>query len=188
MARKKNYIESEVIEKAMLLFWDNGYETTSVRMLEKTMGINQFSMYASFGSKQGVFLESIKRYKSKAREELIEPMNTSNNGVEDIKQYFYNFIEFSKESSHCKGCLLTNTANEFGESIEKQIKSEIIQFATKIKEAFIDKLKQDSTKDEPTIEKQANYLMIALQGVSVASKMFTTKQLDDFIEITFEHI
>ena len=56
MARQKKYIESEVIEKAMQLFWKNGYETTSVRMLEKEMGINQFSMYASCGNKQGVFI------------------------------------------------------------------------------------------------------------------------------------
>jgi hypothetical protein len=36
-----------VIEKAMSLFWRNGYQNTSVRMLEG-MGINQFSIYASF--------------------------------------------------------------------------------------------------------------------------------------------
>ena len=45
MARKKQYNEAEVIEKAMRLFWRNGYESTSVRMLEKEMGINQFSIY-----------------------------------------------------------------------------------------------------------------------------------------------
>jgi AcrR family transcriptional regulator len=43
-----------VIEKAMSLFWRNGYQNTSVRMLEKEMGINQFSIYASFGNKHGV--------------------------------------------------------------------------------------------------------------------------------------
>jgi AcrR family transcriptional regulator len=32
----------------MSLFWRNGYQNTSVRMLEKEMGINQFSIYASF--------------------------------------------------------------------------------------------------------------------------------------------
>jgi hypothetical protein len=33
--------------------------------VEKEMGINQFSIYASFGNKQGLFLESLKCYKSK---------------------------------------------------------------------------------------------------------------------------
>jgi len=50
MARKKEYREEEVIEKAMNLFWRNGYESTSMQMLEKEMGINKFSIYASFGS------------------------------------------------------------------------------------------------------------------------------------------
>lgn len=63
MARKKEYIESEVIEKAMTLFWRNGYENTSMQMLEKEMGINKFSIYSSFGSKHGVFVESLKTYK-----------------------------------------------------------------------------------------------------------------------------
>jgi AcrR family transcriptional regulator len=54
-----------VIEKAMSLFWRNGYQNTSVRMLEKEMGINQFSIYASFGNKHGVFVESLKCYKTK---------------------------------------------------------------------------------------------------------------------------
>ena len=53
MARKKQYIESEVIDKAMHLFWRKGYENTSMRMLENE-SINKFSIYASFGHKQGV--------------------------------------------------------------------------------------------------------------------------------------
>lgn len=65
MARKKEYIEDEVIERAMNLFWRNGYESTSMQMLEKEMGINKFSIYSSFGSKHGVFLESLKSYKGK---------------------------------------------------------------------------------------------------------------------------
>jgi AcrR family transcriptional regulator len=64
MARNKQYNE-QVIEKAMSLFWRNGYQNTSVRMLEKEMGINQFSIYASFGNKHGVFVESLKCYKTK---------------------------------------------------------------------------------------------------------------------------
>lgn len=188
MARQKKYIESEVIEKAMNLFWRNGYETTSVRMLEKEMGINQFSMYASFGNKQGVFIESIKCYQKKARVELIEKLKNSSNGTNDIKQYFYDFIDFSKELNSSKGCLLTNTINELGEHADKKIVSEILEFATKVRAAFVEKLKLDSSKNAELIEQQANYLMVALQGLSVASKMFQPKQLEDFINGTFTNV
>ena len=189
MARQKKYIESEVIEKAMQLFWRNGYETTSVRMLEKEMGINQFSMYASFGNKQGVFIESVKCYQKKARIELIDKLKSAPAEVSSIKQYFIDFVNFSKEEEESyKGCLLTNTVNELGASADPEILSEIIQFAYQVKTAFIEILEKDTTKNKETIAQQANYLMVALQGLSVSSKMFKKQQLDDFITGTFINI
>lgn len=188
MARQKKYIESEVIEKAMQLFWKNGYETTSVRMLEKEMGINQFSMYASFGNKHGVFLESVKCYQKKARIELIDKLKSAPAEVSSIKQYFIDFVNFSKEEESYKGCLLTNTVNELGAFADPEILSEIIQFAYQVKTAFIEILEKDTTKNKETIAQQANYLMVALQGLSVSSKMFKKQQLDDFITGTFINI
>ena len=187
MARKKEYIEEEVIEKAMDLFWRNGYKTTSIRMLEKEMGINQFSIYSSFGSKKGVFLESIKCYKGKIRE-ITDKLKKSSNGIEGIKQYFYDFIEFSKESHVKKGCLVTNTANELGDNADSIVHNEVVKFTGEIRELFFNNLKMDTTKSEETINKQANYLIISMTGLSLASKVFNQNQLDDFIENTFENL
>lgn len=188
MARKKQYIEEEVIEKAMVLFWRNGFETTSVRMLEKEMGINQFSIYSSFGNKEGVFLESMKCYKKKVKKELIDKLLASKDGILGIEQYFHNFIEFSRDTDQNKGCLLTNTVNELGQNADKVILDGILKFASNVKAAFIEKLKEDASKSEELIQKQANYLMVSLQGLSVASKMFTKEQLDDFIVTTIENL
>ena len=91
MARKKEYIEEEVVEKAMHLFWKNGYETTSMQMLEKEMGINKFSIYSSFGNKHGLFLESLKQYKSRTFA-ILDKFKKATNGVEDIKQFFYDSV------------------------------------------------------------------------------------------------
>ncbi len=96
MARKKEYVEEEVIEKAMNLFWKNGYETTSMQMLEKEMGINKFSIYSSFGSKNGVLLESIKCYRKKLKV-ITDKLLNSNNGIKGIQEYFYDFLLFSKD-------------------------------------------------------------------------------------------
>jgi AcrR family transcriptional regulator len=68
MARKKEYQEDLVLEKAMHTFWANGFENTSLRILEKDMGINQFSIYSSFGSKQGLFIEVLKKHKGFVKE------------------------------------------------------------------------------------------------------------------------
>ncbi|MEJ1223102.1 TetR/AcrR family transcriptional regulator [Sediminicola sp. 1XM1-17] len=187
MARKKQYIEQEVLEKAMHLFWRNGYENTSIRMLEKEMGINQFSIYASFGSKQGVFLQSIKAYNKKIQG-ITDKLEKSQNGVEGIKQYFKDFLEFAKEDDLSKGCMVTNTVNELGKDADPLVMSELKKFADNIKSLFVNNLKQDRNKNAETIERQANFLMNSILGLSVASKMFNDKQLEDSIETVFLNI
>tara|TARA_R110002073_G_scaffold40547_1_gene114837 strand:+ start:41891 stop:42454 length:564 start_codon:yes stop_codon:yes gene_type:complete len=184
MARKKQYDESEVIEKAMHLFWRNGYERTSVRMLEKEMGINQFSIYASFKNKQGVFLKSLKSYKSKIKT-IKDKLEASNNGKVGIKQYFYDFLAFSKEGSLSKGCLVTNTVNEVNTDADPTIMKELELFAEDIKQLFVRNLKQDDKSDPASIEQKANFLMNSILGLSISSKVFNEKQLEDSIEMTF---
>lgn len=187
MARKKEYIEEEVIEKAMNLFWRNGYETTSMQMLEKEMGINKFSIYSSFGSKTGVFLESIKCYKEKLRK-ITDKLKASSNGSIGLKQYFYDFVEFSKETNIAKGCLITNTANELGEDADPKIQEELTKFINTIRSLFANNLKQNSTQDDATLIEQADYLIVAMFGLSSASRVFNTKQLNNYIENTFTNL
>ncbi len=187
MPRQKEYIEEEVIEKAMNLFWRNGFEATSVQMLEKEMGINKFSIYSSFGNKNGVFLESLKCYKQKLYV-LINKLKTSDNGIAGIKQYFYDFIEFTKETEFGKGCLVTNTANEIGEDADVKIKTVLSEFTNEVKQVFTNNLKQDKSKDSATIEQQADFLIISMFGLSSATRIFKKTQLDNFIENIFKNV
>ena len=66
--------------------------------------------------------------------------------------------------------------------------SEILNFATNVKDLFIEKLELNNKKTAEIVRKQANYLMVSLQGLSVASKMFDQEQLDDFIENSFKNL
>jgi len=181
MARKKEYNEDVVIEKAMKLFWLNGYKTTSMQMLEKEMGINKFSIYASFGNKHSLFLESLKCYKVKVNVVLNKLKNASN-GVEDIKQFFY------VKDDNIKGCLVTNTYNEFSDSEDALIKEEMSTFMNNLKELIIEKLKLDESKDLETIEKQANFLLLAKHGLAAAARVNSKKEIEDYIEMTFINI
>ncbi|PQJ32271.1 TetR family transcriptional regulator [Nonlabens arenilitoris] len=188
MARKKEYIESEVIEKAMTLFWRNGYENTSMQMLEKEMGINKFSIYSSFGSKHGVFIESLKSYKTKVKD-VFDKLKNASNGVEDIKQFFYDSVQLGRDNEKSeKGCLITNTYNEFSQSPDELIKEQMNAFMNDLKEVFIEKLRMDASKNEETIQKQANFLLLAKHGLAAASRVNSTKEIEDYIEMTFDRL
>lgn len=187
MARKKEYIEEEVIEKAMHLFWHNGYVNTSMQMLEKEMGINKFSIYSSFGSKHGVFIQSLKAYKVMVNS-MFEKFKNASKGVEDIKEFFYDSVAIGFLEGNQKGCLLTNTYYEFSENEDKLIKEQMDSFMENLKDLFIEKLKMDTTKDEETITKEANFLLLAKHGLAAASRVNSQKEIEDYIEMTFKNI
>ena len=187
MARKKQYIEEEVIDKAMQLFWRNGYENTSMHMLEKEMGINKFSIYSRFESKHGLFLESLKHYKVQVSH-TFEQLKNGTQGVKDIKQFFYDSVSSNFKTDNIKGCLLTNTYNEFSETEDELVKAQMTTFMDNLKEIIIQKLAMDPNKDETTILKQANYLLLAKHGLAAASRVNTKQEIEDYIEMIFETI
>lgn len=187
MARKKQYREEEVIDKAMHLFWRNGYENTSMQMLEKEMGINKFSIYASFGNKHGLFLESLKRYKAQ-RKKMFDQLKNATNGVADIKQFFYDSVTVCHQEGNEKGCLVTNTYNEFSASEDEIVNEQITPFMDNLKSLFLEKLRMDSAKDEDTITKQANFLVLAKHGLAAATRVNSQKEIEDYIEMTFKNM
>ena len=187
MARKKQFSEEEVIDKAMHLFWRNGYENTSMQMLEKEMGINKFSIYASFGNKHGLFLESLKRYKAQ-RKKMFDQLKNATNGVADIKQFFYDSVTVCNQEGNEKGCLVTNTYNEFSASEDEIVNDQITPFMDNLKSLFMEKLRMDPAKDEETITKQANYLVLAKHGLAAATRVNSQKEIEDYIEMTFKNI
>lgn len=187
MPRTKQYNEQEVVAKAMNLFWRNGYENTSMQMLEKEMGINKFSIYASFGNKHGLFLESLKCYKEKVKT-MFEKFKKNPDGVEAIKQFFYDSVAIGYREGNEKGCLVTNTFNEFSQSGDQMVNDQMTSFMDNLKNLFIEKLRMDASKDEETIQKQANFLLLAKHGLAAASKVNSKEEIEDYIEMTFKNI
>ena len=60
--RPLSFDREEALEKAMLAFWESGYETTSISDLTAAMGVTAPSLYAAFGNKERLFLEAMRRY------------------------------------------------------------------------------------------------------------------------------
>lgn len=55
MGRQQTFDTTAVVQAARDLFWDHGYEATSLSDLEEATGLNRSSLYHAFGSKRGLF-------------------------------------------------------------------------------------------------------------------------------------
>ena len=65
MAGIKQFDRHEVLDRAMAVFWEHGYEATSIQDLLEATGINRGSLYATFGNKQQLFLAVLDHYAEK---------------------------------------------------------------------------------------------------------------------------
>src|ERR1700738_675488 len=60
--RPQSFDRQAVVEEAMKLFWERGYEGTSFADLIATMGVSASTFYNSFGSKEQLFVEAVQHY------------------------------------------------------------------------------------------------------------------------------
>ncbi|MGK5058960.1 TetR/AcrR family transcriptional regulator [Janthinobacterium sp. LB2P49] len=64
MGRPRTFDRQAAVEQAMFLFWQQGYESTSLSQLKASLGggISAPSFYAAFGSKEALFREAAQCY------------------------------------------------------------------------------------------------------------------------------
>ena len=62
MARHKEFDHDEVLDRAVQVFWQRGYEGTSISDLTDALGIGRQSLYDTFGDKHAVYLAALDRY------------------------------------------------------------------------------------------------------------------------------
>ncbi|WP_027086149.1 TetR/AcrR family transcriptional regulator [Cohnella panacarvi] len=110
MARNREFDENVVLQKAMELFWEQGYEKTSINDLVERMGVHRRSLYDTFGDKHALFMMAIDRYESATKSNLESLVSRSKSAKQAIRFIFDYMIEGSEDGP--TGCLFVNSAVE----------------------------------------------------------------------------
>ncbi|WP_342573041.1 TetR/AcrR family transcriptional regulator [Paenibacillus sp. FSL R5-0749] len=112
MARSKEFEVNEVLDKAMKIFWEQGYEKTSMSDLVEHMGIHRRSIYDTFDDKHTLFLQAMDRYKGKISATLLAEIKASKTAVEALHNIYGLMISEAEDTP--SGCLIVNSAVELG--------------------------------------------------------------------------
>jgi TetR/AcrR family transcriptional repressor of nem operon len=112
--RHKEFDRDEVLLKAMMVFRDKGYEATSMQGLVEQMGINRFSLYATFDSKYDLFVEALQAYYDLVAIPFFDRLKDLNSGLKVIETVLMELVSRIKRGVSPNGCLLCNTIAELG--------------------------------------------------------------------------
>ena len=111
MAGRRKFDEDEVLDRALMVFWQRGYGATSIDDLTAATGLKRGSLYAAFADKEKLFIACLRRYTQRVQTPMIEALHHP-----DPRQAIA--LMFEKRHGHSSnpevppGCLLTNTVLE----------------------------------------------------------------------------
>ncbi len=114
MARSKEFIESEVLEKAIHLFTIKGYHGTSAQDLVEKLGISRSSLYDTFGDKHSLYIRVLNHYLHVNTGHVIQLLEKSENIRITLEAIFHYVIEERHGDSPNIGCLMVNAGTEMG--------------------------------------------------------------------------
>jgi TetR/AcrR family transcriptional regulator, transcriptional repressor for nem operon len=112
MAGKKAFLPEQALKKAMDLFWERGYEQSSVEDLVEYTGLGRGSLYDTFGDKHSLYLAALDQYCGSARKNLATFRNQSGSLQEILESLFQSYIDHLIDDPAHRGCFLVNASIE----------------------------------------------------------------------------
>jgi TetR/AcrR family transcriptional repressor of nem operon len=185
MARSKEFDEKAVLRKAMELFWEQGYEKTSMQDLVDHMGIHRRSIYDTFGDKRSLFLASLNHYEElivNEMESIISSTSSIKQAIRDVFIFILNSIE-----QYPKGCLSVNAAIELS-LLDKEIGRIVTKMFNRTEDMFNNLIKRGQTSGELSKEidsdNTSRFLHNNLVGIRVLIKTnYNKKELEGIITL-----
>jgi TetR/AcrR family transcriptional repressor of nem operon len=136
MPRKKQYDPRTALRRAMEIFWENGYEATSIQDLVEGIGINRFSLYDTFQGKRELFDASLLLYLDRQVNPLLGEMLAGKVGRASIQRYFAMILARLTGPVGPWGCFMVNTAVELAPRDELAAQR-VAEYFELMEEAFL---------------------------------------------------
>ena len=109
MARPREFDEGTVLDAAVLCFWKQGYEATSIRDLVAETGVTAASLYNAFGDKRALYQKALDHYIEASVADRIRRCGMLP-PRQAIEAFFEDIVKRSLNDRDRKGCMLVNAA------------------------------------------------------------------------------
>ncbi|MEV4109803.1 TetR/AcrR family transcriptional regulator [Nonomuraea sp. NPDC049695] len=114
MGRPREFSDEAVVDAAMEVFWEKGYEATSTQDLCARTGLGRGSLYNAFGSKHRLYEEAIRRYAETRAEAQLAMLAEAGSVRERLRDLMLGVIDADMADPGRRGCLALNAATEAG--------------------------------------------------------------------------
>jgi AcrR family transcriptional regulator len=175
--RPISFDKDAALEAAMLLFWERGYEGTSIADLTRAMGLNPSSIYAAFGDKHALFSLAVKRYMETRTQYATKALEQPT--LERVIHALFNStVAFLTTPNHPPTCM--TLAGAVGCSVDaspaRDMMTEIRrQNESTMRERFLLAQKSGELSKDVNVDDYTRYLSTIIAGLSIQAANGSTK-------------
>ena len=169
MSGTKQYDRTELLDRAVELFRAQGFNGTSTAELVAELGVNRKSMYAEFGSKQGLFEAALERYQHEHLSAVLAPIEAPDAAAGAIRQAFDGYAAASDGWALGRGCLMCNTAVERA-ALDPGSRRYVTAYLDRLTRAFRHALgnaaRDGEIASDVDLDELSSFFMVSLIGVA----------------------
>lgn len=184
MPRPPSYNRDTALAKAVSLFWHKGYHGSSMKQIEKALDMRPGSIYATFGSKDGLFSEALANYAQQGGADLSEHMAGYDSVVEGLQAYLRKIADNCADTdcTPARACLIVKTlleASNTNPALYSQAQSVLAAIETSFAELLESAKKQGEIAAQTDCRRLARLLQSQIMGLrSMAERNLSAAQLE----------
>jgi AcrR family transcriptional regulator len=169
MGRPRAFDPGKALDEAMEVFWRHGYEGATIAQLTDAMGINPPSLYAAFGSKEGLLKAALDRYSAK-RAAFMEDILSAPTAREVAERMLIGTADTQTDPSNPPGCLLVQGGLACGtgsENVPFELAARRAQTEAQLRDRFEKAKAEGDLKATADPAALARYLSAVTVGMGV---------------------
>jgi TetR/AcrR family transcriptional repressor of nem operon len=171
MARPRSFDPDEALDLARDVFWQQGFQGTSLDDITAATGLAKPSLYAAFGDKNALFLKILERYHARIVAQAERIINDGPSARDAIHRWLTGFVPFCSGVKGTRGCLSINTAAD-GAAEQEEVRKRIEGFNRRLEELLRDRLRADRAQFAAGFDPDAtaHTIMAIYTGLMVLAK------------------
>lgn len=171
--RPKCFNEQHALQQAMLLFWEFGYEATSISDLTTALGITAPSLYSAFGDKAELFHRCLAHYLEHESCAMAQIFNRAKTAQIALEIYLHESVKSLIQVDKPTGCMLVMATMNCS-SQNNAIQKDLLIKRQQIKETILNRLIQGQQQgdliESADVVAMADFYLTVLQGLSLQAR------------------
>jgi TetR/AcrR family transcriptional repressor of nem operon len=170
--RPLEFDPNSALDEAMKLFWEQGFESTTIQDLEQRTGLARTSLYNTFGSKRELFSLALARYQRLLADQMLVSLEQGEDGLLDLHKFFDLVARELKRSTTTPGCLMVNSMTEFG-GTDAEVVGQAEAYLARFRNGIASTLNRAAARGEIAkkgIDEKAALLVGLLLGINVIAR------------------